>query len=127
VTYDDERSHRQQVDFRPEQTVYTVVFQQDFSGVTIWRKEPEKASVLVGLHEVLGEEQINRWKLAVAARSPDPSMARQMMEHPKWVNIIWLTGNFSAEVLKPEDGREYLRHMGYWALVDSYEGIGSAT
>ena len=68
---DDERNHRQEVDFRQYQTAYTVIFRQDFTGVTVWKKEPEKDSVLVGLHDVLGEDQINRWKLAIAARSPD--------------------------------------------------------
>ena len=123
---DDERTHRKQVELHQYQTVYTVVFRQDFSGVTIWRKAPDQDSVRAGLHDVLGEDQVNRWKLALAARSPDPSMQRQMMEHHKWVNIIWLVGNYSAQILTAEDGRECLRHMGYWALVDSYEGIGSA-
>jgi hypothetical protein len=53
-------------------------------------------------------------------------MQRQMMEHHKWVNIIWLVGNYNANILTSEDARECLRHMGYWALVDSYAGIGSA-
>lgn len=105
-----------------DQTNYTVVFAKDLRSLHVLKRVPGCPAEYSSLPEVLGELQVCRTKLQLAAMSTHPHAVRHiMLNHKNWVNIVWLRASEQGDVYTYDVASGLLWEMGYGQLVDQYE------